>query len=306
MSRPVAIVLAIVLALGAVEALAYGWMHPAPSGLNQPVLCYRPSRNAGVPPASDESYSTWNKNHAEEKANIEHRTSNIQRPTADKGPASTNSSTDNRPPTTRLSSPRSTDNSSSYTPLPEVVAQSLPKLHCSSGTAARIELDNGASAFVAFFEWDLADTGNVLEAYKHLPKVCMGSIGMTLINHLPARSYQIDGQTLAFDHTVFHDPRGMIIHAFKGTWVSGANSLLGNGHRGGLEQERLLRWKAALHRFRPAHASVAQGAVRGATTPDLAWQAFKDTMLVDLSFESYPKEGRTPIRPAHDPMIQAP
>ncbi len=43
--RPVPIILATVLALGVTEALAYWWMHPAPAGLGQPVLCYRPLAN---------------------------------------------------------------------------------------------------------------------------------------------------------------------------------------------------------------------------------------------------------------------
>ncbi|MDB4387478.1 hypothetical protein N9Z15_04650 [Akkermansiaceae bacterium] len=92
------------------------------------------------------------------------------------------------------------------------------------------------------------------------------------------------GTSLSFDHTVFRDPQGVIVHAFKGTWVSGANSLLGDGLRGGADQWNQLRRKAALHRFRPAHARVAQGAVRGIPDPDLAWEDFGEAMLVDLCF----------------------
>jgi hypothetical protein len=158
-------------------------------------------------------------------------------------------------------------------------------LHCSTGTAARIDLDDNVTIHLAFFEWDLADSTNVLEAYRHLPDECMGSIGMKLIEHRPSRSYQVGKETLTFDHTVFRDPRGVIVHAFKGTWVSGASNLLGNDLRGGLEQWRQLRWRSALKRFRPAHARVAQGAVRGIPNPDAAWQAFESAMLGDLSFE---------------------
>ena len=123
-----------------------------------------------------------------------------------------------------------------------------------------------------------------MEAYKHLPEQCMGSIGMTLVGRCPPRSYQVGDEPLSFDHTIFRDPTGAIIHAFKGTWVSGASSLLGNGLRGGAEQWRQLRWRSALTRFRPAHARVAQGAVRGISNPDLAWRAFEQAMLVDLTF----------------------
>jgi hypothetical protein len=88
-----------------------------------------------------------------------------------------------------------------------------------------------------------------------------------------------------FDHTVFRDRAGMVVHAFKGTWVSGMGSLVGDRFRGGGDQWRKLRWKAALHRFHPAYSRVAQGAVRGVPNPDLAWTAFEEAMLKDLKFD---------------------
>ena len=82
---------------------------------------------------------------------------------------------------------------------------------------------------------------------------------------------------------------GVVVHAFKGTWVSGADKLLGDGFRGGVEEQRMLRWKAALSRFRPAYARVAQGAVRGIASPDLAWKTFEESMLVDLLMKRKPE-----------------
>jgi len=174
--------------------------------------------------------------------------------------------------------------STTLTPLPSVVEKALPTLRCSTGTAARIDRDDGVTIHLAFFEWNLADSTNVLEAFKHLPDECMGSIGMTLTSHQPPRSYQVGSETLWFDHTVFRDSGGVTVHAFKGTWVSGASNLIGNGFRGGVDQWREIRWKSALKRFHPAHARVAQGAVRGLVDPDLAWVAFEDAMLGDLAF----------------------
>ena len=252
-------VLAFALALGAVEGLAYWWMHPVAAGLGQPVLCYHPgvTRSAGVSPANQ---ATGDSEQEEAKA-TEQSSSSIQ------------------------NSKFKIQNSSIYTLLPAVVAKSLPSLLCTTGTAARVEREDGVTIHLAFFEWEMSDATSVLEAYRHLPEECMGSIGMRLIGHRPPRSYQVGGGTLTFDHTVFRDPGDAIVHAFKGTWVAGANSLLGGGVRGGLEQWRQLRWRAGLNRFRPAHARVAQGAVRGLVNPDLAWQAFRDAMLVDLRFE---------------------
>ena len=267
MLQPGSIIGAIVLALAAVEALAYGWMHPAPAGIDQPVLGYCPplrGRNAG-----------------RELANSEKT-----------GAALTDIAGGNPEGGKHISEPDAANRraaetaelASSFTPLPAIVARSLPLLHCSTGTAARIDREDGAIIHLAFFEWDRAGSSSVLEAFKHLPDECLGSIGMTLVAHRPSRSYQVDGETLAFDHTVFRDPSGRIVHAFKGTWVSGASSLLGNGLRGGGQESRQLLWMAALKRFRPAYACVAQGSVTGIPNPDFAWRAFESAMLHDLKF----------------------
>ncbi len=271
MPRPVSLIIGIALALGAVEAVAYWWMHPAPAGRGQPVLVYQPSRSAGVSPASQESEAADQRSEIgdEESTSLHHPQSTILDPQS--SPASFPSTLHSQPSTS--------------TSLPTVVEKALPALRCSTGTAARIDRDDGTTVHLAFFEWNLADSTNVLEAFKHLPDECMGSIGMTLTTQLPPRSYQVGAETLWFDHTVFRDSVGITVHAFKGTWVSGANSLIGSGERGGVDQWNQLRWKSALTRFHPAHARVAQGAVRGIPNPDLAWQAFEETMLKDLKFQ---------------------
>lgn len=178
-----------------------------------------------------------------------------------------------------------------------MVASALPSLRCTTGTAARIDHDDGTSIHIAFFGWDKADSTNVLEAYKHLPEECMGSIGMKLTEKRPPRPYRVGDETLWFDHTVFRDPTGVIVHAFKGTWVSGTNDLLSDaglldagGPRGGAQRTRQLRWQFALQRYRPAHARVAQGAVRSIPNPDLAWAAFESAMLKDLVLVSAPSD----------------
>jgi hypothetical protein len=169
--------------------------------------------------------------------------------------------------------------------LPDVVEKTMETLYCSSGTVAKIERVNGVVMHVAFFEWNSADATNVLEAFKHLPDECMGSIGMKLLSKMPPQSYQVENEQLLFDHTMFRDPVGQIIHAFKGTWVSGATKVIGKDFRGGADQWRQIRLKAALHRFNPSYARVAQGAVRGIADPQLAWQAFEEGMLKNLHME---------------------
>ncbi len=310
MSAP-AVILPLLLSLAVIEGTSYWWMHPAPAGLGEPVLIYRPENRGQGPRDSSQqdAKDPAQTSSSNQKSIIDDHQSSIA-----SSPLSASQD---------FSAPAST-----HTPLPDVVARALPSLHCSTGTAARIDSNDGVTIHVAFFEWDLSSSTSVLEAYKHLPEECMGSIGLTLIEKAPPRSYVVrsrgtgargqeseggsreeaaalanssssdpkskiqnpklpqSDETLTFDHTVFRDPAGVAVHAFKGTWVSGASGLIGKGFRGGVDQWTQLRWKAGLKRFRPAHARVAQGAVRGIHDPDFAWQAFENAMLKDLRMEN--------------------
>ena len=304
MPHPATHIVAGILVLGAVEATAYWWMHPAPAGQGEPVLVYQPGFRGQGTQVKTQEQATAQNDSSDQKSAINNHQSSIS-----PSPAS-----------------------STLTPLPEIVAAAIPSLRCSTGTAARIDRDDAVTIHVAFFEWDLTSSTNVLEAFKHLPEECMGSIGMTLVEKASVRTFVVRGQgagvrgqetvdrglkgqdeataqsssakqqsetiiqqssissapstdsTISFDHTVFRDSRGVVIHAFKGTWVSGATNLLGEGVRGGVELWNQIRRNAAFKRFRPAHARVIQGAVRGIANPDLAWEAFEEAMLNDLSF----------------------
>jgi len=242
-------------------------------------------------------------------------------------------------------------NFSSITPLPEVYAKAAPMLRCSSGQVFHTQLNDTLGLHLAFFEWDGTDTGSVLEAFRHMPEACMGSIGMILIEKAPPRSYVVRGsgiedrgskvrdqeqatapssssyqqstinnpqssispssnstsniknsklpqrgESLVFDHTILSDPgqggglfaSGAPVHAFRAVWVSGLSLADARQGLGGDEFDRLrtIRLKSALTRFRPTHARVIQGAVRGAPNADAAWKAFEQTMLADLTFEN--------------------
>ncbi len=168
--------------------------------------------------------------------------------------------------------------------LPDVVARSVPSLHCSHGTVARVDRQDGVTLHLAFFAWDHGTSANVLEAFRHLPDECLGAIGMKLVAVHPPRPFTIDTTTLLFDHTEFRDPSGHPVHAFKAVWVAGTTRLLGDNIRGGSENTRLIRINAAIKRFRPAHARVVQGAVHRLSSPDAAWLAFQNAMLNDLHF----------------------
>lgn len=122
---------------------------------------------------------------------------------------------------------------------------------------------------------------------------------MKLVAEKPPESFQINGVTLTFDHTVFQDPGSSgalgapepLIHAFRAIWVS---DIAGADARQGvmgtpLDQLRSLRLKCALTRYRPAYARIIQGAVRGAPSAGAAWAAFQAAMLNDLRWVSAEK-----------------
>ena len=119
----------------------------------------------------------------------------------------------------------------------------------------------------------------------------MGAIGMTVVSKEPSIPYQVNSETLTFDHVILREPGvsalGSPVHAFRAVWVAG---IAAANPRSGLSGDtvdhlRTIRLKSAITRFRPSHARVIQGTVRGAATATDAWQAFVNTMLVDLTFE---------------------
>ncbi len=205
------------------------------------------------------------------------------------------------PPTRETSAP----SPPVITALPEIYQHSAPMLRCSHGHVHHIDLGDGAGIHVAFFAWDGADTGSVLEAFRHMPEACMGAIGLQLVSREPPVIHTLpapDGHpprqggrnpastTLVFDHTVFHDPRAttahpfapaQVIHAFRAVWVAGVeNADPRVGIRGRqFTHLRSIRLDAARSRFRPPHARVIQGAVRGIPDPSLAWQTFEQHVL---------------------------
>lgn len=217
----------------------------------------------------------------------------------------------------------------SFTPLPDLYSEAASMLRSTAGQVVLARDDElGVSLHLAFLEWDGTDTGSTLEAFRHPPEACMGSIGLTLVANHPPRTFTVDGRPLVFEHAVFREGGGRgpalrmpaaggrsselapgasllpqprttdnrqpttfparTVHAFRAVWVAGlppttpTDTILGTP----LADLRTLRLRCAAHRFRPAHARVVQGAVRGAPNADRAWQAFHDTLLADLRFEA--------------------
>ncbi|WP_193212279.1 hypothetical protein [Luteolibacter marinus] len=172
---------------------------------------------------------------------------------------------------------------------PDQYREVQPSLHCDAGWIAQSDGEEKAGMRIAWFQWDGAETVNTLEAFKHLPEQCMGSIGMRLEKIHPRRRLEIDGHTLVFDSTQFR-PRGggQVMNVFKCVWVSGLDGadLRGDILLGGTGHDlRRLRFAAALTRFKPAHTRVIMGSVAGLPSEDLAWHQLSASLRQGLHWQ---------------------
>ncbi len=180
------------------------------------------------------------------------------------------------------------DGPAGWTLHSDLYREVVPSLHCSDGWIADVAEQDGPGMRVAFFKWDQAGTVNTLEAFKHMPDHCMGSIGMDLQQVHSRRIHRSPGGTLIFDSTLFRPHGGgQAVHVFKAVWVNGkevANlraGLLGGSNGNDLRQ---LRLAAAATRFKPAHTRVIMGAVAGMPSEDLAWHRFSTAVLNQLEW----------------------
>lgn len=131
---------------------------------------------------------------------------------------------------------------------------------------------------ISFIRWDETSNANTLEAFKHMPEVCMGSIGMDLEEIHPRRLLEIDGRTLYFDSTRFRPTGGgPAVHVFKCIWVGGREDVDLRGGLGGnsIDELRQFRLTIAATRFRPAHTRVVMGGISGLPSEALAWNEFR-------------------------------
>lgn len=163
---------------------------------------------------------------------------------------------------------------------PELVKEYQGNLHCSSGSICKITKNDDMVIHAALFQWD-SSSANAIEAFRHRPDECLGSIGMKFIKAYPNKNFSLADEQLVFAHTLFRDPMGIPIHAFKATWVAGKSSefsfMLGN-EKEWHEQRSLAAWK----RFKPDHAQVVQGTIRSVYDPEKAWLIFQESVLSAL------------------------
>lgn len=179
-----------------------------------------------------------------------------------------------------------------WRPLPEVYRKAAPMLRCTDGRTVFVRTPEGVTLNLSFFEWLGTDTGSVLEAFRHVPEICLGSVGLQLVANEPALTHRVDGRPLVFEHQVFREPGDLgglptsLIHSFRAVWVSGSDHDARKLAIDSRQRLRAIRLECAVKRERPPYACVVQGAVRGALTGEAAWEAFQREMLQGMKFEN--------------------
>jgi hypothetical protein len=160
----------------------------------------------------------------------------------------------------------------------------LRTLKCSYGWMGTVRiLAGGPKINLGWFEWSDKDTPSTLEAFQHLPEECMGSAGLPLEEINPPRSFQFPEGLLVFDSTTFRrSDGGPAVHVFKAVWVAGFQglNLREEGFGNTDNPVRRLRFKAAATRFSPPRAAVLMASVTGMPTEGLAWDIFRQNVLV--------------------------
>jgi hypothetical protein len=167
---------------------------------------------------------------------------------------------------------------------PDMVEKYRNSLNCSGGSICQIKRESGPTLHAAMFAWDNSTSVTAIEAFRHHPEDCLGSIGMKLIQRYPDKVFRVDDQELYFNHSAFRDQEGITVHSFKATWIEGKSQsyISGMSHT---DEWREQRAQAAWSRFSPKHARVVQGAVRSIHNPDAAWIFFERSVLVALHFQ---------------------
>ncbi len=160
------------------------------------------------------------------------------------------------------------------------------KLRSDRGLMGRIVPEHGPRIQIACLEWEGGDMGSTLEAFRHLPEECMGSIGLRLRKHHPDRLHRLGETTLVFDSTEFSARWGDSPYfVFKAVWMPGDAMVHLRDGPSKWENRRSLReirMAAAMRRFTPDLARVFMFTVSGVPTEALAWSVVRDEILPDL------------------------
>jgi hypothetical protein len=162
-------------------------------------------------------------------------------------------------------------------------------LMCSGGWIGSVGGDNKPRVHLSWVEWDQLGVANTLEAFRHLPEECMGSVGMVQEKVYPQREIGTGERRMVFDSSRFRSERGgQAMYVFKAVWVSGTGGMSQRGEFFGFDLGTInrsrgaIRMASTLHRFKPDHTRVMMAGVTGLPSEELAWRHFSREVLPQI------------------------
>lgn len=180
---------------------------------------------------------------------------------------------------------------SSFESRQEDYDKARESLMCSGGWIGRVGGKDEPAVHLSWVEWDRTGVANTLEAFRHLPEECMGSIGMVQEEVYPTREAGTGERRMVFDSTLFRPERGgPAMYVFKAVWVSGIGGMSQRGEffgvdLGTINRSRLvMRLASTLHRFKPDHTRVLMVGVTGLPSEELAWKLVSRKILPQIEW----------------------
>ena len=165
-------------------------------------------------------------------------------------------------------------------------------LMCSGGWIGRLGGNDAPKVHLSWVEWDQLGVANTLEAFRHLPEECMGSIGMVQEKVYAQREAGTGERRMVFDSSQFRSEHGgPAMYIFKAVWVSGTRAMSQRGEFFGFDLGTInrsrgaIRMASALHRFKPDHTRVFMAGVTGLPSEELAWRHFSREILPQIQWK---------------------
>lgn len=171
-------------------------------------------------------------------------------------------------------------------------------LMCSGGWIGSVGGDNKPRVHLSWVEWDQLGVANTLEAFRHLPEECMGSIGMVQEKVYPQREAGTGERRMVFDSSRFRSQHGgPAMFVFKAVWVSGTGAMSQRGEFFGFDLGTInrsrgaIRMASTLHRFKPDHTRVLMAGVTGLPSEEFAWRHFSREILPQIQWNEVAPSG---------------
>jgi len=169
------------------------------------------------------------------------------------------------------------------TSAPPPFGRALKAYNADRGTEKILDLLDGRSIKVFYFEWDNVEAGPFSAISGHESEICNVAAGFKLLSTGDLRRYDAGtGGILEFRHTALAAANGRTVHVYKMPWLQGLGAWSTESFR-----SRGLRVRRSFIRHRGA-ARVLQGGIFGAASEQEAWELFEHEVLKTLQWKVLP------------------